>query len=132
MKLFTLSVLTASLMLGCRDKKNIESTMLKANDDNLKVKNSILILGRRQDVMNHVVSIIEEQNFETFATFRDDSAFELLHNKHFDYFMIGGGIEDPNRKDLIALAKIKNIIVLQPNRGDQFTKEEFMKLLSDK
>ena len=93
-------------------------------------KGSILILGRAAEVMNHVKSVVESENYETHGVFTDEEAIQFIKKAENDYFMIGRGITEPARGELIALAQKNNLKILEPNKGEEFNTAEFHELLA--
>ena len=111
-----------------KTKKKTKRTGLKARKKNEKRKH--FNIGRAPEVMNHVKSVVESENYETHGVFTDEEAIRLIKEAENDYFMIGRGITEPVRGELIALAQENNLKILEPNKGEEFNAAEFHELLA--
>lgn len=68
----------------------------------------VLVLGRRQFVMDKVLPLIRAENFEAVGVLKDEEAIENLRNGNFDVVAVGGGGETDSREKIRAVADETN------------------------
>jgi hypothetical protein len=59
---------------------------------------TILIIGRHQFIMDRVIPLLKEHNYNAFGVATDEEAIDFVKNNKVDAVLIGGGVEDASRK----------------------------------
>lgn len=65
-----------------------------------EVKNyHVLVVGRRDYIIDNVRKILAPKGFEVFAAMNDNDVFDTLKSKSIDVLFLGGSVEPNSKRD---------------------------------
>ena len=69
---------------------------------------AVLIIGRHQQIMDRVVTVLQGNSFEIYYSLTNQGAVDLLNQHKIDVVIIGGGVDIESREMLKSAFKTVN------------------------
>ena len=76
----------AKVKLGLSEREG------KIKRKELQKQHSVLVVGRDQDVLDAITSMLEGSGYSVTGTLHDDIAIDLVSSSEFDALLLGGGM----------------------------------------
>jgi DNA-binding response OmpR family regulator len=93
----------------------------------------VLIIAREPTVLERIQSLLQQSNVESVITTSDDEAVRRLESADVSAVVIGGGIQDPSRQQIYAVATRHGVpVVAGALRGKdpaRYVREELLPAL---
>lgn len=60
-------------------------------------KRNVLIIGRHPELLNKIMFLLKDNNFNVFGSINNEEAFTILKSTSIDAVVIGGGVDSLSR-----------------------------------
>jgi DNA-binding response OmpR family regulator len=93
----------------------------------------VLIIAREPTVLERIQSLLQQSNVESVITTSDDEAVRRLESVDVSAVVIGGGVQDPSRQQIHAVAARHGVpVIAGALRGEdpaRYIREELLPAL---